>query len=86
MELLFGGVKEFDVTLESDPQPRLRDLIAHIKANLLKGKPELFVQGDTVLPGILVLINDSDWELEGGIEYELQDMDNILFISTLHGG
>lgn len=37
-------------------------------------------------PGILVLINDADWELEGEETYELQPGDNIVFVSTLHGG
>lgn len=37
-------------------------------------------------PGILVLINDADWELEGEESYEVQSGDNILFVSTLHGG
>jgi ubiquitin related modifier 1 len=37
-------------------------------------------------PGILVLINDADWELEGEEAYEIQPHDNILFVSTLHGG
>ena len=37
-------------------------------------------------PGILVLINDADWELEGEDHYELKDHDNVLFVSTLHGG
>ena len=37
-------------------------------------------------PGILVLVNDADWELEGGENYEVQPKDNILFVSTLHGG
>ena len=37
-------------------------------------------------PGILVLINDADWELEGEENYEVQPSDNILFVSTLHGG
>ncbi|OBT89817.1 hypothetical protein VE02_00827 [Pseudogymnoascus sp. 03VT05] len=37
-------------------------------------------------PGILVLINDADWELEGGEAYVVQPGDNILFVSTLHGG
>lgn len=37
-------------------------------------------------PGILVLINDADWELEGEGKYELQPKDNVLFVSTLHGG
>lgn len=50
-------------------------------------------------PGILVLVNDADWELEGGLAYQLCDNDEvrarrlcfaetsqIVFISTLHGG
>ena len=37
-------------------------------------------------PGILVLINDSDWELEGEGDYQLKSGDDIVFISTLHGG
>ena len=37
-------------------------------------------------PGILVLINDADWELEGEETYEIQNGDEILFVSTLHGG
>lgn len=37
-------------------------------------------------PGILVLINDADWELEGEEAYEIQSGDEILFVSTLHGG
>lgn len=37
-------------------------------------------------PGILILINSTDWELEGELEYELQDGDEMVFISTLHGG
>lgn len=37
-------------------------------------------------PGVLVLINDADWELEGEDKYEVQTGDNIVFVSTLHGG
>ena len=48
-------------------------------------------------PGILVLINDTDWELlvrlslsvahqQGECEYVVNDKDVIVFISTLHGG
>ncbi|GAA5851470.1 hypothetical protein JCM9279_001078 [Rhodotorula babjevae] len=49
-------------------------------------RPELFSQGDTVRPGILVLINSTDWELEGELDYVLEDGDELVFISTLHGG
>lgn len=37
-------------------------------------------------PGILVLVNDTDWELEGEGDYQLKDGDEVVFISTLHGG
>ena len=39
-----------------------------------------------VRPGILVLINEADWELMGQTDYALEDGDTIAFISTLHGG
>lgn len=48
--------------------------------------PELFIQGNScssLQSGILVLINDADWEL---LNYQLQNQDSILFNSTLHGG
>uniref|UniRef100_A0A1E1W1W1 Ubiquitin-related modifier 1 homolog n=1 Tax=Pectinophora gossypiella TaxID=13191 RepID=A0A1E1W1W1_PECGO len=64
----------------------IRELLLWIKDNLLKERPELFMQGESVRPGILVLVNDADWELCGELEYELQANDNIMFISTLHGG
>lgn len=37
-------------------------------------------------PGILVLINEADWELEGEGDYVLKEGDRVLFVSTLHGG
>ncbi|KAF7944168.1 hypothetical protein EAE96_010570 [Botrytis aclada] len=49
-------------------------------------RKDMFVLDDHVRPGILVLINDADWELEGEASYVLQSNDNILFVSTLHGG
>ncbi|XP_008486555.2 ubiquitin-related modifier 1 homolog, partial [Diaphorina citri] len=57
-----------------------------LKLNKLTERPELFVQGDSVRPGILVLINEADWELYGELTYELKENDTIMFISTLHGG
>jgi len=49
-------------------------------------RKDMFVLDGHVRPGILVLINDADWELEGEASYALQANDNILFVSTLHGG
>lgn len=37
-------------------------------------------------PGILVLINDCDWELRDELDGDLEDGDLVVFISTLHGG
>ncbi|XP_010585894.2 ubiquitin-related modifier 1 isoform X2 [Loxodonta africana] len=63
-ELLFNGVKKHQVTLPGQEEPwDIRNLLVWIKKNLLKERPELFIQGDSVRPGILVLINDADWEL-----------------------
>uniref|UniRef100_A0A8B9GM11 Ubiquitin-related modifier 1 n=1 Tax=Astyanax mexicanus TaxID=7994 RepID=A0A8B9GM11_ASTMX len=89
-ELLFDGVKDHHVTLpgQSDPWD-MKQLLAWIRVNLLKERPELFVQGDTVNTG-LILIPDIFFFLcvffQGELEYQLQDQDNVVFISTLHGG
>ncbi|KAJ2919680.1 hypothetical protein MD484_g713, partial [Candolleomyces efflorescens] len=61
-------------------------LIHYLRDHLLKERAELFVENGTVRPGILVLINDTDWELEGEGDYVVKDGDEIVFISTLHGG
>ncbi|KAI8140213.1 ubiquitin-related modifier 1 [Fennellomyces sp. T-0311] len=90
MELLFNNVRQHKIILpaKSDAsQPAtLRDLIFHIRDTMMTEKKDLFVEKDTVRPGILVLINNVDWELCDEIEYQLEDKDEIVFISTLHGG
>ena len=43
-------------------------------------------KGMTVRPGILVLVNDADWELEEERETKLEAGDEVVFVSTLHGG
>ncbi|CAK9781182.1 Urm1-domain-containing protein [Cutaneotrichosporon oleaginosum] len=64
----------------------IRFLIQWMTKNLVSEREDMFIDGESVRPGILVLINDADWELEGELDYELQDGDEIVFISTLHGG
>ncbi|XP_031558523.1 ubiquitin-related modifier 1-like [Actinia tenebrosa] len=86
-ELLFNKVKNHGVSLpKTDKSWTIRHLLVWIRDNLLKERPELFMQGDSVRPGILVLVNDADWELLGELDYELQEKDTVVFISTLHGG
>ncbi|CAL9075278.1 unnamed protein product [Musa acuminata var. zebrina] len=64
----------------------MRDLLVWVESNLIKERPEMFMKGDSVRPGVLVLINDCDWELCGSLDAELEEKDNVVFISTLHGG
>ncbi|XP_046734212.1 ubiquitin-related modifier 1 [Diprion similis] len=84
-ELLFEKKKN-ELNLPGDKEWTLRLLLFWIRDNLLRDRPELFLLGDTVRPGILVLVNDEDWELLGQGEYKLKPRDTVLFISTLHGG
>lgn len=41
---------------------------------------------NSIKPGILVLVNDCDWELVDAGNAILKDGDVVSFISTLHGG
>eukprot|EP00842_Homolaphlyctis_polyrhiza_P002074 jgi/Hompol1/2868/HPOL_006201-RA len=53
MELLFDKQKKLALTLPdpyADSTTTLRELISFMKTNLLKERPELFVQGETVNP------------------------------------
>eukprot|EP00698_Gefionella_okellyi_P025248 TRINITY_DN917_c0_g1_i2.p1 TRINITY_DN917_c0_g1~~TRINITY_DN917_c0_g1_i2.p1 ORF type:complete len:106 (+),score=8.78 TRINITY_DN917_c0_g1_i2:84-401(+) len=94
-ELLFNKIKVHHLDTPETVKT-LRDLVCWIRDNLLQERPDLFVSHDTVYavlashcdrrPGILVLVNDTDWELLGGIDYTLEEGDTIVFISTLHGG
>lgn len=91
LEILFSSQKIHHIKLPSIDENRspsnIAYLVRHLCQNLMKDhRKELFVLDDTVRPGILVLINDADWELEGEDKYELQKGDHILFVSTLHGG
>lgn len=64
----------------------MAELIDHLKRNHLKDKEEMFVKDSSVRPGIIVLVNNTDWELLETTKYKVADNDNIAFISTLHGG
>jgi ubiquitin related modifier 1 len=78
----------------------MRDLLVFLRARYVRDRPELFFAsggsgggGDGgggadigVRPGVLVLVNDCDWELEGTLACALRDGDVVAFISTLHGG
>ncbi|KAJ5449615.1 uncharacterized protein N7458_006064 [Penicillium daleae] len=91
LELLFGNERKHKVSISAcmdDGSPtNLAYLLPYLVDNLMQDqRKEMFIMEDNVRPGILVLINDADWELEGEEKYELQPGDNIVFVSTLHGG
>ena len=84
-----------NATTSRETQWTLGRLLGWIRDNLLTpDRPELFLKDKNekdatrldVRPGILVLVNDADWELVGQTEYALENGDNVTFISTLHGG
>jgi len=87
MELLFGNARELDVDLPGTGLT-VGQALAYIRDNVLvdKARVDMFMKGATIRPGVLVLINDADWELSGSEESVLEDGDKLAFISTLHGG
>ncbi|TFK29519.1 ubiquitin related modifier 1 [Coprinopsis marcescibilis] len=102
LELLFSNQRSHKISIPSevpkDNNTRLSPpdgstkpadisyLVYYLRDHLLQERGELFEEDGTVRPGILVLVNDTDWELEGEGDYVLKDGDEIVFISTLHGG
>ncbi|KAJ5638807.1 hypothetical protein N7528_001197 [Penicillium herquei] len=91
LEILFANERKHKISLpgrlDDGSNPNISYLLHYLVDNLMKDqRKELFIMEDNVRPGILVLINDADWELEGEEKYELEAGDNIVFVSTLHGG
>ncbi|XXG67276.1 hypothetical protein AAC387_Pa06g0662 [Persea americana] len=89
LELLCQSVKIHHVDVnpkDGEKKLTMRDLLSWVHTNLIKERPEMFLKGDSVRPGVLVLINDCDWELCGQLDATLEEKDVIVFISTLHGG
>lgn len=93
LELLVNNQKKHalllsDVPIGDDADATIEHLVSYIASAMIRpvSRVDMFLQFDTVRPGILVLINDCDWELHGANEYVLQANDTIVFISTLHGG
>ncbi|KAF1981601.1 ubiquitin related modifier 1 [Aulographum hederae CBS 113979] len=91
LEMLFADKKVHAIGLPAKtPDGKASNiafLVDQVCEHLMEDdRKELFIQDDSVRPGILVLINDADWELEGEEKYEVKKGDKIMFVSTLHGG
>ncbi|KAI9797745.1 MAG: Ubiquitin- modifier 1 [Candelina submexicana] len=91
LEMLFSNQRKHALSIPARDNhgnaSNVAFVITYLCEHLMKDtRRELLILDGTVRPGILVLINDVDWELEGEDQYELQQGDNLLFVSTLHGG
>ncbi|PHT39886.1 Ubiquitin-related modifier 1 -like protein [Capsicum baccatum] len=89
LELLCDSVKIHNINVDpqhGEKQLTMKNLLSWVRTNVIKERPEMFMKGDSVRPGVLVLVNDADWELSGQLDTVLEEMDNVVFISTLHGG
>ncbi|XP_059620098.1 ubiquitin-related modifier 1 homolog [Phlebotomus argentipes] len=85
-EILFDKVKQREIELDGAKTWKIKDLLKWMQVNFPTNRPELFYADDSVRPGILVLVNNTDWDLLDKEEYVIEPKDTILFISTLHGG
>ncbi|KAM3322862.1 ubiquitin-related modifier 1 1 [Capsicum chacoense] len=89
LELLCDSVKIHNINVDpqdGEKQLTMKNLLSWVCTNVIKERPEMFMKGDSVRPGVLVLVNDADWELSGQLDTVLEEKDNVVFISTLHGG
>lgn len=88
MELLFDNQRnvKVEIPLQEAKALTVRDTMIWMRDHVLRERPEMFMKGDTIRPGVLVLVNDADWELSGLEDSIVEDGDKVTFISTLHGG
>lgn len=89
LDVISSNVREHKCTLDMEEgEATMKDLIKYITENIITDAKDIhvFIEDGTVRPGILVLINDTDWELEGMEDYVLESGDVLTFTSTLHGG
>lgn len=92
LESLVGGRLEVPHSelAEFSQSCRGTDLLHYLVDKRLGDKAKkalLDEKGSNLKPGILVLVNEADIELKGGLEQtRIEPGDSVSFISTLHGG
>eukprot|EP00340_Litonotus_pictus_P006144 CAMPEP_0170529200 /NCGR_PEP_ID=MMETSP0209-20121228/17920_1 /TAXON_ID=665100 ORGANISM="Litonotus pictus, Strain P1" /NCGR_SAMPLE_ID=MMETSP0209 /ASSEMBLY_ACC=CAM_ASM_000301 /LENGTH=91 /DNA_ID=CAMNT_0010820871 /DNA_START=8 /DNA_END=279 /DNA_ORIENTATION=+ len=81
LELIFKS-KEVSVEVEENGSFAVKDLVKKLKELILE-RPEFFLTTtDEIRPGILVLVNDADWEIHDKENTILENNDTVSFIST----
>lgn len=88
LDAIFGKQRVHKIKMDKEDPVTVGDLIDHIVSTMINNPNDIsiFIEDDSIRPGIITLINDTDWELEGEKDYILEDGDIISFTSTLHGG
>ena len=85
LEILFDKIKEHEIELTEDKNT-IKEVILKMLEKI-KGDSSLFATNEGIIkPGIIVLYNDSDWEIYDKENTKLENKDIVSFISTLHGG
>lgn len=89
LDVISNGIRQHKAVIPlEEGEATLADLIKVIIKDIICDPKDVpvFIEDDTVRPGILVLINDTDWELEEKEDYIVESGDLFTFTSTLHGG
>ena len=86
LELMFNKQKNITLEIAEEREVIIADIIEELRKKHMTDKEEMFVKDGTVRPGIIVLINDTDWELLDNEKCVVRNGDEVCFISTLHGG
>lgn len=89
LDVIASSVRDHKVTLPyEEGEATMKEAVNYIAENLVTDPKDIpvFIEDGTVRAGILVLINDTDWELEGKEDYVVENGDVLIFTSTLHGG
>ncbi|KAK9171592.1 Urm1 (Ubiquitin related modifier) family protein [Cryptosporidium meleagridis] len=87
LEVLAGDKQNVEVNLNNLKSNSMKSLILYVEENIIQYRKDHFIEtGSKIKPGIIVLVNNCDWEILGGENYALNDGDLVTFIMTLHGG
>lgn len=79
------GVDRVEVYLEGSKTYRLRDLLLYLLSNYPKISSAVSSDG-SLNTSYLIFVNDADFMIVGGYDYEVRDGDRITFIPISHGG
>jgi ubiquitin related modifier 1 len=73
LEVIFDGTKECKVELPTT-MLTVKGLLEWMQKNMLKNndRKEMLIQRNKVRPGVLVLVNQTDWEIIGGVSKNLK--------------